>query len=334
MSFRKRLREWYYSWFVAYELKQRRVDVTTEFKNVVFRLGKPFGDFPDAPTDLGDWSPLDVLNIAENMLLLQNKDGSWDKNLPIRGKFDEDEVKEIYLYGKYKNRGNLDNGANWKHLRLLASVYNVTKCDRYRESASRCLDWILEQQNPNTGAWQNANHPYITYNDDVTQGVLITFQDILTNDYGDYDWVGDEKLKEVEDSYVRGIECIVRTQHRSGGWGQQHDNETFQPCSARSYEGPWLATKETGTICEMLDRHLSYVPYLLAEEVDTAIDRCRFWLIMTRLPNGSWPRFVFPGTTTAVFSDREGNIYKTWEELPDERRYGYGWFVSSPWNAL
>lgn len=334
MNFKRWFREWHYNWFVAYELYERRVNVTSEFKNSFFRLGKPFGDFPDAPASLQDWPPMDVLNIAENMLLLQNEDGSWDKNLPIRLKFEPEEVKEIVLYGKYKNRGNLDNGANWKHLRLLATVYEVTKLERYRDSASRCLDWILSQQNPDTGAWQNANHPYITYNDDVTQGVLVTFQDILTNDHGDYDWVSDEKLLEVEDSYRRGIECVLKTQHKSGGWAQQHDNETFEPCWARSYEGPWLATRESGTVCRMLERHLTYVPYILADKVESAVNRCKFWLVFTRKRNGTWPRFVFPGTTTAVFCDREGNIYKTWEELPEERRYGYGWFVTSPQEAL
>ncbi|WNL50949.1 pectate lyase [Synechococcus phage S-CREM2] len=334
MNFKKWFKEWYYEWFVGHQLYERRLEVTTQFKDAIFRLGKPFGDFPDAPTSLGDWNPMNVLNIAENMLLLQNTDGSWDKNLPIRSKFEPEEVKEIFLYGKYKNRGNLDNGANWKHLRLLATVYNVTKAERYRESASKCLDWILSQQHPVSGSWMNANHPYITYNDDVTQGVLVTFQDILTNDYGDYDWVSEQKLKEVEDSYLRGIDCVLKTQHRSGGWAQQHSHETLEPCWARSYEGPWLATRESATVCRMLDRHLRYVPYMYAEDVETAVHRCKFWLTLTRLSNGSWPRFLFPGTTTPVFCDREGNIYKTWEELPEERRYGYGWFVSSPWEAL
>ena len=334
MNFKKWFRELHYDWFAANELYERRVDLINEFGGSFFRLGKPFGDFPDAPASLNDWPPMDLLNIAENMLLLQNEDGSWDKNLPIRLQLEPEVVKQIYLYGKYKNRGNLDNGANWKHLRLLAAVYDVTKVERFRDSASRCLDWILSQQNPDTGAWQNANHPYITYNDDVTQGVLVTFQDILTNDRGDYDWVSDEQRQEVEASYIRGIACVLNTQHKSGGWGQQHDNQTFEPCWARSYEGPWLATRESGTVCRMLERHLTYVPYVRADEVEAAVNRCKLWLVLTRKRNGTWPRFVFPGTTTAVFCDRDGNIYDTWEELPDERRYGYGWFVSSPQDAL
>lgn len=334
MNFKKWFREWRYDWFIAEEIKLQRKTLLENFEGAQFRLGKMFGDFPDNQTNLSDYKALDVLNIAENLLLLQNEDGSWGKNLPIRRRFSEEQVRDIYLNGAFKKEGDLDNGANWKQLRLLAEAYSVTKCDRFLVSASKCLDWILDNQNKRTGAWQNKNHPHITYNDDVTQGVLVTFQDILTNDYGDYDWVSDEKMQEVENAYAAGIECVIKTQHRSGGWCQQHDNLTLEPRGARSYEGPWLATRESGTICEMLERHLTHVPYIFGADVEVAIERCKFWLVLTRLRNGSWPRFVFPGTTTAVFCDRDGNIYKTWEELPEERRYGYGWFVTSPWRAL
>lgn len=334
MNFKKWFRELRYDWFIAADLEDQRDALVDEFEGVTFRLGKLFGDLPDHPTNLGDYRTLDLLNIAENLLLLQNEDGSWGKNIPIRRRFTLEQVRGIYLDGDFKEPGDLDNGANWKHLRLLATVYNVTKCDRFRDAASRCLDWILSQQNPDTGAWQNTNHPHITYNDNLTQGVLVTFQDILTNDYGDYDWVSDSKVEEVEDAYGDGIACVLKTQSGSGGWAQQHDNKTYEPCWARSYEGPWLATRETGTIIQMLDRHLTYVPYILADEVEDASTLAKKWLRFTRLPDRRWPRYLFPGTKTAVFCDRDGKIYKTWEELPDERRYGYGWFVTSPKDAL
>lgn len=330
MNVKKWFRAWHYDWFVADQLKEQREQAANEFEGVVFRLGRPFGDFPSHVTNLSDYRQFDLINIAENLLLLQNEDGSWGKNLPIRRRFSKEQVRDIYLNGTFKKEGDLDNGANWKQLRLLAAVYSVTKCDRYREAASRCLDWILDKQNNKTGAWQNKNHPYITYNDDVTQGVLVTFQDILTNDYGDYDWVSDEKFEEVEKSYIEGIKCVLETQHPSGGWAQQHDNETLQPCWARSYEGPWLATAESATVYEMLERHLTHVPYVLGDKVEDAARKCKMWLWLTKERVGRWPRFVFPGTTKAVFCDREGNIYDTWEELPDERRYGYAWFVTSP----
>ena len=330
MNFKKWGKELHYYWFIEEDLFERRETLIDEFGNRKYTLGKPFGDLPDHTKGKDDYLETDLMNIAENMLLLQNEDGSWEKNLPIRKRFDEEDLKNIYLHGKYKHRGNLDNGANWKHLRVLARVFKITKERRFRVAAQKCLDWILKQQNGKSGAWENANHPYITYNDDVTQGVLVTLQDILVNADKDYKWVDDDKRREVEEAYTDGIRCVLRTQHKDGGWGQQHSHEDFEPCWARSYEGPWLSTRESATVVQMLQRHLQLVPDLFRSEVKKAIADCVDWLRSTRLIDGRWPRFVFPGTTTPVFCDREGRIYATWEELPDERRYGYGWFVVSP----
>ena len=130
-------------------------------------------------------------------------------------------------------------------------------------------------------------------------------------------------------------------------WGAQHDETTFAPAAARSFEPPSLASAESVGIVRFLLRDEQPAPDVVA-----AVTAAVAWLQAVRidgavwetieapaLPKGRdrvfrrdpaagplWARFYEIGTNRPIFVGRDRVIHDAVAEIEHERRIGYAWY--------
>ena len=292
--------------------------------------------------------------IADNIVAYQNEDGGWPKNLDWMAKLSPDSVKQAL---KPRHRlSTLDNRNIYTQIEYLAGVYALTGEKRYRESAMRGIDYLLDTQYPN-GGWRGWDADAITYNDGCIAGVLFLWYDIL-HDEPIYSWVDKRHRRHIERSWEKGIEVILRTQYLQNGvksiWGQQHDHLTLLPCKARSYEHPSLSASESSELLMLLMK----IENPSAEIVEAVKAGCA-WLeankiegkrvITVEMPEGNpddptykrdrqliddpeakpiWARFYELEDNTPFLCNRDGIKVYSLTEVAVERRLGYAWYGS------
>lgn len=300
--------------------------------------------------------------IAENLLIYQNADGGWPKNLDMCIKLsDSQAAKAAENRGMYAS--TFDNGATHSQLRYLAAAQAMTDRDDFRQAFQRGLEFVLDSQYEN-GGWPQTpgekGYPrHITFNDDAMVGVMRVLQEIALAK-PEYDFVSDELRQRCTDAYRRGLECIVDCQIEINGrktaWCQQHDYQTLEPVDARVFEKPSLCSGESAGIVKLLMAEPKPSPEIIA-----AVESAVAWFRETELhgirverrridpvnytyhtartdkfvvddPQAPvlWARFYEMETFRPLFCGRDGVVRYSLAEIDQERRTGYAWYVRTP----
>ena len=282
--------------------------------------------------------------IADNVLTWQTPHGSWPKNRdtasePFDGKSDD-------LHGTF------DNKATTGELRFLARAFRATNEPRYRAAFLKGLSHILEAQYP-TGGWPQFYPPskgysrHITFNDGAMARILELLRDI--SESSDYGFLEMEYRTKAKAAVTMGIDCILRTQIKQDSkltaWCAQHDEKTFEPAWARSYEPPSISGAESvGVVCFLMSVEAP-TPAIIAA-VEGAVEWFRSATIHgIRLeeftdaagqddkrviadPNAEplWARFYEIGSNRPIFLDRDSVVCYSFSEIGQERRTGYAYY--------
>lgn len=194
------------------------------------------------------------IRLANNLLLYQRNSGGWVENIDMGVQMTE-ALKQQLLRQKNNNDASLDNGVTVPELRYLISMYQATKIERYREAYIKAINGILAAQYKNGGLPQRMNQPSsyhgeITFNDNAMTQVLRLWWDIYSNPNMYYS-IDAATFEKIEDSLIRGIDCILDTQIYSEqqgmltAWCAQHDRNTLQPTWGRDYEPPSISGSES-----------------------------------------------------------------------------------------
>lgn len=279
--------------------------------------------------------------ILDNVLSWQSPQGSWPKNLDTTARPFAGEFEEI--------SGTFDNRATTDELRLLARAFVATNEVRYQTAFLKGFDHILKAQYPN-GGWPQYYPPgnlyprYITFNDGAMLRLLEFLREVATQPQ--YRFVDDARRKAAQESFDRGIQCILKCQVVVNGrktvWCAQHDEVDLRPQGARKYELPSLSGSESAGILLLLMSLKNPAP-----EVRAAIDAGAAWFesakitdlriqringerTAVRAPNATplWARFYELETGKPLFSDRDGLKRYDYNEISRERRNGYAWLGS------
>ena len=298
------------------------------------------------------FAPTQIVEIGDNILRYQNKDGGWPKDLDWLADIDEATVRE--LRGDSLLRSTLDNHSTYSQVDYLAKVYDQCKAPRFREGAEKGLDFILQEQRP-TGGWRGADVDAITFNDDVMTGVMELLLDIQqgTNHFS---WLDESRRTASSDALQKGIECTLACQivvdGKKTAWCQQHDHETFAPVDARKYELASIASRESTDVLHFLmslpnpDAQVTEainagVAWLKEVEVSglrldsVAITPVRFEnhtatadRIVVEDPTAPtlWARFYGINDQRPLFCRRDGTQVDSLAEVDLERRTGYAWY--------
>ena len=240
----------------------------------------------------------------------------------------------------------------------MAQVYTKTKDSRYKASVLKGLDYLLKTQKKN-GGWRGWDVDAITYNDEVTTGVLELFLHINEGDIN-YTWLDDAMKKRIYQALQKGIDIILRTQYVQNGtktvWGQQHDNETLLPVQARTFELPSLVSTES---CSVL-KFLMEIPHPSAQVIE-AVKAGVAWLeksaiqgiriekveiktdqiinaeypydlkvVKDKKAPRIWARFYELDTNKPFMARRDGTKVYQLSDVDPERRTGYDWYTYAP----
>lgn len=302
----------------------------------------------------------DYRAIADNLLAYQNLDGGWMKNIDWLAVLNVDSV--VAALDDHYRQSTLDNRNTFPQIEYLAQVYGLTHDERYKYGAVNGLRYLLDTQKRN-GGWRGWDVDAITMNDEVTPGSLHLFQRIIDGD-PIYSWLDDKTLQRIKEGYERGLQMILKCQVRQDGvltaWAQQYDNETLEPCGARTFELPGLTANESCPVIELLMdvRNPS-------DEIKTAVCSAVTWLKQVAieglrieevpLPKEKqfnheypfdrvtvadtaapriWARFYELADNTPFFCCRSGQKVASLAEVNGERRTGYDWYGYWPERVL
>jgi len=290
---------------------------------------------------------------ATNLLLYQRDSGGWQKKIEMASVLSEQDKAKLRK-ARNKNDSTLDNSATRRQMRYLAMVYQATGIERFKDAFLKGLDYVLDAQYDNGGWPQRFPKPtgyskHITFNDGTMIGVLDLLGDVAGKK-PPYTFVDENRRRRAETAVPKGIECILKCQivvkGRKTAWCAQHDEKTFVPRKARSYELASISGAESVGIVRFLmgiDRP--------GPEIIEAVQAAVAWFDQARLegirlirkqdpskPGGRdtvvvedasappiWARFYDIETNKPIFCSRDGIPKSTLAEISHERRNGYSW---------
>jgi PelA/Pel-15E family pectate lyase len=292
--------------------------------------------------------------IAENILSWQSPLGSWPKNTNT--------VTVRYSGDPAQLRGTFDNGATLGELRFLARAFSTLKDIRCEQAFLKGFDHILKSQYSN-GGWPQyfpagKGYPrFITFNDNAMVRLMEFAREVAQSPI--YDFLDKARRKSAQESFDRGIQCILKCQIKRDGkltvWCAQHDEVDFSPRPARTFELASLSGAESVGLVKLLMSLEHPGP-----DVVQAIDAAVAWFEAAKLtgirvnqekdpqsPRGwdkkvvkdpaappLWARFYDIETNKPIFVDRDGIPKSSLAEIGYERRNGYAWLGDWPASLL
>ena len=296
--------------------------------------------------------PSDYTAIANNFIAYQNSDGGWPKNIDWLGAVNADSL--LNTLPEQHRRSTLDNDNCYSQIEYLSQVYYLTRDDKYKQSAIKGINYILNSQNA-SGGWRGWDVDAITFNDQVMSGVMNLFLDILEgNKY--YSWINDSLKSKIKTAYDRALSVTLKCQIVVNGektaWCQQHNHKTLKPIKARSFELPAITANESSDVLKFLMRIknpndsvknaiISGVKWLKKSalhgirlervKIDTSkiiYKEYPYDLIVVHDSSASpiWARYYDIKTNTPFMCNRDGHIVYKLSDVALERRTGYGWY--------
>lgn len=256
----------------------------------------------------------------------------------------------IKYYGEKReewSKSTIDNKATYTEIRRLVAEYIKTKDSTYSDAAIKGINFLLNMQYDN-GGWpqvykSSGYHTHITYNDDAMVNVMILLDEIA-NRKGDFSFVEINLANRCKTAVDKGVDCILKTQVNVNGkltaWGQQHDEVTLKPTTARAYEVVSFSSGESSGIVKFLKTRPA------TPEITTSIKAAVEWFKATAITgikvvkaNGDvtvvndssvktpiWARFYQIGTNKPMFIGNDGIVKDKLADIDQERRTGYAWY--------
>lgn len=306
----------------------------------------------------------DSIRIADNVLLYQNDNGGWPKNIDMAKQLSDAEKREVV---RTHNRSQtiIDNGGTWTQIRFLALMHAATGDKRFADSALRGINYLLAAQYSN-GGWpmiyplRKGYYTHITFNDGAMIGVMNLLRDVAQNretrdGKRPFAFVDSDTRERSRQAIDKGLEVILATQVVVDGkptvWCAQHDEVSLKPAGARSYELASLSGYESVGIVEYL-MSLDNPSPAVRRAIDGAVDWYKHvkiegqrvqWIgdreskeeadrIVVADPKAKplWARFYQIGTNRPLFVSRDGVIHDHLSEIERERRTGYSWLGEWP----
>ena len=314
-----------------------------------------------------DYRPDQIKEIADNILLYQQKNGGWPKNYDMMAIL-SDKQKAALKEGKDSLHTSFDNGATYSQIEYLARAFNRIKDNKYKEACLRGIDFILKAQYPN-GGWPqfypdtSGYRKYITFNDDAMVGIMKVLHQITQNKPY-YSFVDKKQRDEVMKAFNKGIDCILKTQIKDNGkltvWCQQHDNIDFHPQDARAFELPSKCGEESTGITlllmsidnpseEVINSVKSAVDWFTNSEIHgIRVERVKAPKVVFKYrtsvtdkkvisdPSAPpiWARFYTLKGDKPFFTDRNSVPVDSLSKVGRERRDGYTWYTYEPERVL
>jgi pectinesterase len=304
----------------------------------------------------------EAVGIAENVLLYQRNVGGWPKNTPFHHPLTQSQKDDLRKLQAVGEGATTDNGATCTELTFLSKIYERTKNERYNKAFLRGIDYLLEAQYEN-GGWpqfypqRKGYYTHITYNDNSMVNIMNVIKAIAEKS-AFYSIVADDAtVTKARKAFEKGVKVILKTQYKQDGkltvWCAQHDETTFQPAKARSYELPSLSGGESPGVVLLLMGIDKPTP-----EIVNAVQAAVIWfdkakiggirmeafvnsdglkdrkIVADKAAPFLWARFNELDNNRPFFCDRDGIKKYALSEIGYERRNGYSWYTTGPQKVL
>jgi PelA/Pel-15E family pectate lyase len=310
-----------------------------------------------------EYRPDQVREIVTNILWFQRENGGWPKDYDMLAVLTP-EQKEAVLATRNRTDTSFDNGNLHSQVSYLAHAFTAANEPEWRDACLRGFDFILAAQYPNGGFPQQypkakGFHAYITFNDYVMIGCLNVLQDAAEG-APQFAWLDPARRERAREAVRRGAECILKCQISVNsmltGWCQQHDEKTFEPRPARTFELASICPQDTTYILRFLMRlkdpgdpivravdaaavwlkqvQLADVRVTRVEAPAIAFERhdADFDLVVERATASPplWARHYEIGTNRPIFAGRDGIKRYALADIERERRTGTAWYGTWP----
>ena len=309
------------------------------------------------------YAPAQVREIATNILLFQRDNGGWPKDYDMTAILTEAQKAKVLATRSHTDT-SFDNGNLHSQLAYLARAYSQAGEFAWRDACVRGLDFILAAQYPNGGFPQQYPRPtdyhaHITFNDYAMIGCLHVLKD-AADGVPHFAWLDSARREKARDAVRRGVACILKCQIRVDGsltgWCQQHDEQTYEPRPARTFELASICPQDTTEILRFLMR-LDKPDAEMVQAMDAAVA----WLAKVRLAGirvekvpgpkeeflrhtadfdkvvvkdttapPLWARHYEIGTNRPIFAGRDGVKKYALAEIERERRTASAWYGNWP----
>jgi len=313
------------------------------------------------------FSESEITKIADNILLYQRNNGGWPKNYDMQAILTKAQVDSL-VNTKDQLHTTFDNSTTHTHISYLAEVYTQTKDEKYKVACEKGIRFVLSAQYP-IGGWpqyfplENNYSRRITFNDGAFLGIMNLLKKIVTND-PNFSFVDRKLQQEAQQSYDKGLECILNAQIVSNGkltaWCQQHSETDLQPVWARAFEPPSICNGESVDVVHFLmsidhpDQRIiaavqgaakwfekSKILYTKVVTIQAPPEQSQYKTVTTdkvvvidSLAPPIWTRYYELNSERPLFSDRNSKLLYSLAEVSRERRAGYAWYTYSPQEVL
>ena len=314
---------------------------------------------PDQP----EYRPDQVREIVTNILWFQRENGGWPKDYDMLAVLTP-EQKAAVLATRSRTDTSFDNGNLHSQVGYLARAFAAANEPEWRDACLRGFDFILAAQYPNGGFPQQYPkakdfHAYITFNDYVMIGCLNVLQDAAEGT-PHFAWLDAARRERARDAVRRGVDCILKCQISVNGtltgWCQQHDEKTFAPRPARTFELASICPQDTTYILRLMMRVKEP-----SEQMVRSVDAAVAWLKQVQLsgvrvarvkaPSAAferhdadfdvvvendaqakplWARHYEIGTNRPIFAGRDAVKRYALADVERERRTGTAWYGGWP----
>ena len=314
---------------------------------------------PDQPT----YAPAQVREIVTNILLFQRDNGGWPKDYDMTAILTEVQQAKVRAT-RNRTDTSFDNGNLHSQVAYLSRAYLQAGEPAWRDACVRGLDFILSAQYPNGGFPQQFPRPkdfhaHITFNDYAMVGSLHVLKD-AADGVPCFAWLDSARRDKARDAVGCAVACILKCQIRVDGkltgWCQQHDEKTYVPKPARTFEPASICPQDTTEIIRFLMR----VERPDAEVVQ-AMDAAVAWMAKVKLSGirvekvpaakeefqrhtadfdkvvvqdpaapPIWARHYEIGTDRPIFAGRDAVKKYALAAIERERRTGTAWYGNWP----
>lgn len=294
-------------------------------------------------------------SLAEKILIYQLPIGAWGKHLVGGTTVNYEMPIDKNLLKKIKSTGDdhstIDNNATTKEINILVKAYKNTKNAVYLSAAEKGINYLLAMQYENGGFPQyypnkQIYRKQITYNDNAMINALTVLYNI-SEGKNDFDAVNSELKVKSKTALKNGIDCILKNQVLQNGvptiWADQYDEITLQPAKARAFEPISLATGESvGIVRFLMMQHVtpeieksvkSAVKWFKANKINDysykvkELNGKRVRVLAEEKGSVIWARFYDINNNKPIFGDRDGSVKSNYNEISEERRNGYSWYI-------
>lgn len=295
-------------------------------------------------------------SLAEKILIYQLPNGAWGKQLndgiTVNYKLPIDKKLLEKIKATGDDHATIDNNATTREINALVKAFKTTKNPSYLSAAEKGINYLLVMQYENGGFPQYYPNKaiyrkQITYNDNAMINALTVLYNVVEGK-NDFETINSDLKLKSKIALKKGIECILKNQVLQNGiptiWADQYDEVTLQPAKARAFEPISLATGESVGIV----RFLMLQP--VTPEIEKSIKSAVKWFTANKIEDYSygvkelngkrvrvlkeekgsvvWARFYDIDTNKPIFGDRDGSIKYNYNDISEERRNGYSWYIN------